>query len=349
MGIGKEDYQRPKSVERNKNNVIKVSIDKEKPCGIYLSDWDGVVNAVRTFAEGNFQMKVPEEFAGTALRAEVVRRERVQPDPLDPPQFNQYSHDELVIFSTLEKRYKTHQFRVDENLELAKKYLDTGQQNQRYGSLDSYGVWQIRKDLYAFPEGAAFYGVEVTIEGLTSKKNENFTTYEQPYLLSIHSEYQNDPEEKLAQALQLERAILPRNITIELSRKSEDLDIDFTDTANRLNTALQTKNTTWGKAMKTTLLASPDNRYSLGNHDGFEVKVSLHNTRNLPNWGYNEKTGYLDESYFDFSYKPTGVQIEIGDATLEALKYRLAVIPPEKKQKARALAEKIKNAFLPNV
>lgn len=335
----------PRLAETRKNDLRRVVVETEKQFGIFLPTWEDVTHAVNTFASGNFQKKpsrTKEEING-----EIRRRNNSEPIS---DEFVDYSYSELIHYSGLMKKYPAPNFVIDDNLRNAKLFLENEIPDPEF---NFSGAWRIDESFYRSKvEGQQFFEMALNIEGLRNEEEETKKRRKEPYLLSVYSKFFNiDAEKELAEAIGKERALLPRRLAIEFGAKDGEASINYDDIATRLNETLGANDNgkvISGLSMMSGMNLSAEKVYPLGTYQGLEMKLLTGNTLFDPKMepGANVLV-YKKQEIFPPHHQPVSLEIRIFDPTLESNMYGTSnMIPPEKRQTARDLVEKVKEAFI---
>lgn len=335
MGREIENSPPRSSYEIEKNNISSVRIEKEKPYGIYLPDWDSVVEAIKTFASGDFQM-------APLSKEEVLVERELRKEEKDPNKHSHYSTNELHTL-----------LQIHTVPSLSHEDFDLLRIEEYKSVLDEKGKALVTHSSYAF------YEKEVRIEALRSERRADDRTLEQykkPYVMTLYSKlFENSGEEKLAKALGAERAVLPRRVTVSFGREEGDTSqINFDDVADRMTKALQVK--TSGREIATALYRSDPGQdkkelYALYTNDGLSVTLrALNSYRQLRSKNtiiyYPRLLQPPPDFAVDIEHSPAILELSIVDPSLESRECAgLYVIPPEKRESAQMLAEKLRDAF----
>jgi hypothetical protein len=315
-----------------KDKVSTIHIEPEKPYGIYLPDWNGLVHAINTFARSEYQSTAPIPRSHIIFESELRRRG-------NPPSkgYKHYTQEELKDYANFTGD-PANQTEIDLALEAVKAHLKKGDKLQLDDKHENRGSVQLSKDgkNEFFIGGRTFYKTGVTIEALRSEKQKNsgnldLRTYTEPYLLNIYSELNNEnPEAVLLQAIDAEQAVLPRRMQVLLHPEGYT-GINTRELANRLNDTLHNEDEAKLDRLKVFAAFTNPKGSLLGVYDGLELTMRSYSTRHLENP----------------SQRQVGVEFIIADSTLESRIYgKTNLIPPEKRQAAQALAEKVHNAFI---
>lgn len=332
-----------------RSNISKVVIEKELPYGIYLPDWESVVKAVHVFSAGDFQM--------APLTKEEVEKEQAlrKVEDSDPLTYSHHLDSELKILRDLHSQKPAEPEEVDRVLGLAKGEFQKSKRvilysNQSTMLSDTYDNSQC--SVYSFQGGYASYGKVLSIESLG-----------EPYMLTMFSKYFEDTgESKLADRLERGRMAFPRKVVVNYEGEEGDVSrIDFDDVAQKLKSSLHTNVSGKDlveslhpdrKTVSTDLYPNPASlekkSISVGIFDGLEVKISPLNAYGRSKEGQIVKYTY-NSYYVGIEHRPAALEISIADPNLESRAYgSVNLIPPEKREKAQAVAEKIRDAFKPN-
>jgi hypothetical protein len=326
--------RRPPAIHERKDRISKVTVEPEKPYGIYLPDWNSLAHAFHAFAASEYQSTAPLSREETVYEYESrTKGNRARKG------FKQYSKYDLLDFVNFYGEPALPE-QVEETLQKIKSHFDNGDTMQLDDNIVTRGALQINNgDNEFFLGGRTFYKTRVTIEALRSenKKTDNpkehLQRYTEPYLLTIYSKLNNEnPEATLIQATGAEQAALSRRVKV-LFLPEGYAQIDRNAVAQRLNTALH-NNGDQAKISGVDLLPcfnlkDPQTR-SLGVYDGLRLQVRKYEPQHMlaPN------------------RLQVGLEFIISDPRVESQAYsKTNLIPPEKRQAAQTLTETIATAF----
>ena len=267
-----------------KDKVSKINIEPEKAYGIYLPDWNGVVNAINTFAHSEYQSTAPIPRSHIIFESELRRRGN------SPTKgFKYYTEEDLRDYKnfTGEPAYQTE---IDTALNAVRAHFKKGEKLQLDDQHENRGSVQLGKDGRSafFIGGRTFYKTNVTIEALRSEKKNNsadsdLRRYTEPYLLNIYSELNKEnPEAILLQAIGAKQPVLPRRMQILLHPEGYT-GINSGELADRLNDTLHNEDKAKLGRLKVFAAFTHPKGSLLGVYDGLELSMRSYNTRHLEN------------------------------------------------------------------
>jgi hypothetical protein len=339
---------RPKLSQERGDKISGVSVEPEKRYGIYLPDWKSVSRSLRAFASSDFQSAAPITKEESEYKYELMIRSKNQRQ-----EFGEYSETDLLDFKNFYTE-ATKSKNLNEMLSKMKVHFDRGEKIQFIDKNYDSGSWEAYDgDGRSYPGGRAFYKTDVTIEALRWEKKDtdnpeaDVRSYKKPYLLNIYSRLNGeDPQAKLLGILGAEQAILPRRVEVGFVPKGYTSHIDLDGVVDRLNTALHADDEHKISVSDVTsaLIENKGRNTLIGEYDGLALEVRTYNARSEPTERENDLLEHMHSAF-----GPVGLEFTIADSTLETRVYgKSRIIPPEKRQAAQALTEKIRKAFSPN-